>query len=99
MDHTLRLYSNPLKQGLHLLISLVFVAIGVLMVRDPESKMATVILGYVCIAFFGLGLIVFPVSMAREFLLRRPVLQVDSQGWTFNPALGQRSQQASWQDI
>ena len=55
--------------------------------------------GYVCIAFFGLGLIVFPVSMAREFLLRRPVLQVDSQGWTFNPVLGQRSQQASWQDI
>ncbi len=37
--------------------------------------------------------------MAREFLLRRPVLQVDSQGWTFNPALGQCPQQATWQDI
>lgn len=43
MDHTLRLYSNPLKQLLYLLISLVFVAIGLLMVRDPGSKMATVI--------------------------------------------------------
>lgn len=46
VDHTLRLYSNPLKQSLYLLISLVFVAIGVLMIRDPKSSVVTVIMGY-----------------------------------------------------
>jgi hypothetical protein len=101
MNHSLRLYSNPFKQSLYLLGSLAFVAAGFLLLRDPKFRAdpVNVVMAYIDIGFFGLGVLVFLLSMSREVLLRRPVLQVDSQGWTFNPALGQRPQQAAWQDI
>lgn len=99
LDRTLRLSSNPLKQSLYLLGSLVFVAVGILMLRDPKADTGTMVIAYLCIGLFGLGVVVFLFSLAREFLMRRPVLQVNSQDWTYNAALRPHPQYAPWQDI
>jgi hypothetical protein len=37
--------------------------------------------------------------MARDLLLRRPLLQVDAKGWTYYPALRRHARQFPWQDI
>jgi len=101
VDHTLRLYSNPFKQSLYLLISLGFVAAGLLLLRGPKfsADALNVVIAYLCIGFFGLGSVVFLYSMVRDLLGRHPVLQVDAQGWTYNPALGFHSQHVPWQDV
>jgi hypothetical protein len=101
VDHTLCLYSNPFKQSLYLLGSLGFVAVGFLLLSEPKFRANTsnVVMAYLCIGFFGLGVVVFLYSMARDLLLRRPLLQVDTRGWTYSPALGQRSQHIPWQDV
>lgn len=101
MDHTLRLYGNPFKQSLYLLISLGFVAAGLLLLRSPKYSAGAlnVVMAYLCIGFFGLGSVVFLYSMARDLLVRHPVLQVDAQGWTYHPALGLHSQHVPWQDV
>jgi hypothetical protein len=105
VDHTLRLYSNPFKQSLYLLGTLGFVAIGVVLLRSAKfstgglSAVIVLVMACLCIGFFGLGSVVFLYSMARDLLVRRPVLRVDAQGWTYNPALGLHSQQIPWQDV
>jgi len=101
VDHSLRLYTNPFKQSLYLLGSLGFVAVGLLLFLDPKfrANTANVIGDYFVIGFFGWCSVIFLYSMARDLLVRRPVLQVDAQGWTFNPALGLDPQRVPWQDI
>jgi hypothetical protein len=101
VDHTLRLYSNPFKQSLYLLGSFGFVAAGLLLLRDPKfsANARNVVIAYLCIGFFGLGSVVFLYSMARDLLVRHPVLQVDAQGWTYDPALRLHSQHVPWQDV
>ena len=99
MDHTLRLYSNPFKQSLYLLGALAFVAAGVLILHDPTSDAGTVIMGYIAVGFFGLCGAVFLFSMARDLLTRHPLLQVNTQGWSYISSLGVNPQHVSWEDI
>ena len=101
MDHTLRLYSNPFKQSLYLLVALGFVAAGLLMLRDPQfsADTAHAVMAYLCIGFFGLGSVVFLYSITRDLLVRHPVLQVDARGWTYHPALGRQVQRVPWQAV
>jgi hypothetical protein len=101
MDHTLRLYGNPFKQALYLLDALGFVAAGLLLLSDPtfraDAPLAAV--AYLCVGFFGLGAVVFLSSLARGLLMRRPLLQVDARGWTYDPALGRHARHVSWREV
>lgn len=101
MDHMLRLYNSPFKQSLYLLGSLSFVAVGLLLLSEPKFRASTpnVVMAYLCIGFFGLGVVAFLYSMARDLLVRRPLLEVDARGWTYHPALGQRAQHVPWQGV
>ena len=101
VDHTLRLYGNPFKQSLYLIGSLGFVAAGLLLLRDPQFSADTVhvAMAYLCIGFFGLGTVVFLYSLARDLLMRRPVLQVDARGWTYHSTLGRQAQRVPWQAV
>jgi hypothetical protein len=101
VDHTLRLYNNPLKQALYLVAMLGFVAAGVLMVRDSRTTAVWLHVAFACfwIGVFGLGAVVFGYALARNLFLRRPLLQVDAQGWTYESPLGRVSVHMSWQEI
>lgn len=68
------------KLLLLLLASLVFVACGVWMVRDPGADEVEVILGgWLCIIFFGLCAIAF----LAQLVLPKPRLTIDSCGITW----------------
>jgi hypothetical protein len=101
VDHTLRLYRNPFKQLLYLLVSLGFVAVGVWMFSDPKVRADTprTVIAYLTVGFFGLGVVVFLFSLARALLVRRPLLQVDAHGWTYDPPLGRNGGHVPWEDI
>jgi hypothetical protein len=101
VDHTLRLYRNPFKQLLYLLAGLGFVAVGVLMLSDPTVRADASRSGiaYLTVGFFGLGVVVSLYSLARDLVVRRPLLQVDAHGWTYDPPLGRNGGQVSWEDI
>ena len=97
----LRFYASPGKVLLLVLGSAAFVAIGVWMLRTPgiSAKPFNVFIAWAAIVFFGFGAIVFLITAIQEVLLRRPVLQVDQQGWFFRPALFARKQAANWRNI
>lgn len=95
MNHTIRLYQNPSKQAILLLGSLGFVAIGLVLIHDPRNAVT----GYVAVAFFGLCAATFLAMIARDLIRRRPLVQVDAQGWTCNQPLGGKSEHVAWQDI
>ena len=61
------------KHLLFLLVSIAFVAIGVMMVRDGEP------MGYFCGGFFALGAIVFVINM----LPNASYLRLDEESFTF----------------
>lgn len=97
----LRFYASPVKVLLFVLGSAAFVAAGFWMLRTPgmSAKPFNVLIAWAAIVFFGFGEIVFLITAIQEVLLRRPVLQVDEQGWLFRPALFARKQAASWRNI
>lgn len=97
----LRFYASPVKVLLFVLGSAAFVAAGIWMLRTPgmSAKPFNVLIAWAAIVFFGFGEIVFLITAIQEVLLRRPVLQVDEQGWLFRPALFARKQAASWRNI
>ena len=97
----LRFYASPVKVLLFVLGSAAFVAAGIWMLRTPgmSAKPFNVLIAWAAIVFFGFGEIVFLITAIQEVLLRRPVLQVDEQGWLFRPALFARKQVASWRNI
>ena len=61
------------KHLLFLLVSIAFVAIGVMMVRDGEP------MGYFCSGFFALGAVVFVINM----LPNASYLRLDETSFTF----------------
>lgn len=113
VDHALRLYENPLKQVLYLLLNLamslffvaagfLFVAAGLVLIRSSKPTpvgLFVLALGLLSVVFFGLGGLVLLVSEVRRLLRPRPVLQVDAQGWTYTPARLDWTQYVAWQQI
>jgi hypothetical protein len=102
MDHTLRLYANPLKEALVLPIALAFVAVGVLMMRYAHLTPAglfVLTLGIVDVAFFGLGGVTLLVSILRHLVRPRPVLRIDAKGWTYTPTNLSWTAHTDWQSI
>ena len=98
---SLRFYANPLKLLLLLLGATMFVAVGIWMLRTPgiSAKPFNVFIAWAAIGFFGLGIAVFGIMAIQEMILRKPVLQVDEQGWIHRPTLFARKQTANWQNI
>lgn len=97
----LRFYANPVKFLLLLLGSSMFVAVGVWMLHDSTASASSsnVVIAWVAIAFFGLGVVVFLISIVHDIVLRRAVLEIDEQRWSYDPPLFVRKQTANWQDI
>lgn len=81
------------KLVLLILVSLLFVAVGVWIVRDPGADIVQVILGgWLSISFCGLCAIVF----LAQLVLPKPLLTIDSYGITWT----QRSDRTiPWTDI
>ena len=61
------------KQLLFLLVCVAFTAIGVMMVRDGDSR------GYFCGGLFALGAVVFVINMLPD----ASYLKLDEEGFTF----------------
>lgn len=100
----MRFYGNPLKFLLLLLGSAIFVAIGLWILRAPTVSVSPfgvfgVFIAWVAIAFFGLGAVVFLIGCLHDVILRRAVLEIDEQRWSYSPPLFVRRQTANWQDI
>ncbi|MGZ3601475.1 MAG: STM3941 family protein [Ktedonobacterales bacterium] len=100
-DYPLRMYANPVKQFLLLLVSAAFVLIGLLMVRDPNVRadVFTAVMAYAAIIFFGLCTAVFLIAMLRYVVFRRPVLQIDAEEWSYKNPLAGKAQAVTWQNI
>lgn len=80
LEEPTRIYSNKGKSILMLLGSLLFVAGGIFFVMHPESfdrePTLTIVLGIICILFFGFAAIVF----IRYLLSNRLLLEITDQG-------------------
>ncbi|HET8905396.1 MAG TPA: STM3941 family protein [Ktedonobacterales bacterium] len=97
----LRLYANPVKISLYLLGSAAFVVAGLWLLRHPTANTSalTIAAAWVAIVFFGIGTAIFLLMFIRDVVLRRAILRIDEQGWTYRATLVLRKQTASWQDI
>lgn len=98
---SLRFYANSLKLVLLVLGSAIFVAVGYLILHDPRmsANPFNVVMAWVAIVFFGLGVVVFVIIFIRDVVFRRPVLAIDEQGWVTRTTLFVKKQTAKWQDI
>ena len=97
--HPLRFYATPVKLLLLLLTSAMFVAVGILMLRDPKTSVnpVNVFMAWAAIVFFGLGVVVFLIVLLGDVVLRRAVLEIDEQGWRSTQLV--REQTVNWPDI
>jgi hypothetical protein len=98
-SHPLRLYANPLRLFFLCLLCTAFTVIGVLIVRDPTGVPCGAVGAWLCLIFFGLCAAIIFLQLVRDGILRRPVLQIDEQGWSSRPTLFMRKRTAHWQDI
>lgn len=78
---------SPWKTLALMAVSAIFVAAGVWML--PEEPL----IGYLCVSFFGLGLIVFPISL----LPNASYLRLTREGFTFCSLF--RSHTVAWTDV
>ncbi len=97
----LRLYANPIKPFLFLLISLVFTSLGFFMLQDPkvQASASNTVKAYAALVLFGLGSLVFLVMILRNVIGRHPLLQIDAQGWRYTPPLSGNGQTVTWENI
>ena len=86
-DLPLTLYPSRVRTALWLLLALVFVAIGVLMVRDGKPA------GYLVGGVFALGALVFTIN----FLPQAAYLQLTEEGFTFCSLF--RAQRVPWDTV
>ncbi len=98
-SHSLRLYANPIRLLLYLLVFGAITLGGVWLLRTSGGDPLLVVVGWIFIVFFGLGTAIFLAQFVRDVVLRRPILQIDEQGWSSRPSLVQGKRSASWQDI
>lgn len=79
------------KTSVYLLGSLSFVATGIWLLRQPQAE---ILWAWLCVAFFGLGALVF------AWLLVRPqVLILDGGGFKLDGGLVRSPKQIPWQDV
>lgn len=97
----LRLYANPVKPFLLLLVAAGVTLIGLLMLQDSKTHASAfdTAKAYAVIVFFGLGTVVFLVMILVYVFVRRPVLQIDGQGWSYRPPLLAGAQTVEWPNI
>jgi hypothetical protein len=89
----LTITGSRLKTALYLALSTVFVAGGVWVVGHP-SQAKDLIYGWLSIALFGLGALVF------VWLLARPqVLRLDSEGFSLRGGLVRSPKVTRWRDV
>jgi hypothetical protein len=81
------------KASLQLVMSLVFVAVGLMIVRiDPVGLMG--LAGWLVLLFSGLGAAIFVV-----LLVRRRSLELDAKGFTLRGGLIRFPRKVLWRDI
>ena len=97
----LRFYANPVKYLLLLLTSAAFVIGGVWILHDPKMSASpfNVIMAWLVIGLFGLGILFFLIIFIRDAIFRLPVLHIDEQEWSTRTTLFVKKQTAKWQDI
>jgi hypothetical protein len=89
----LTITGSRLKTALYLALSIAFVAGGVWVVGHP-SQAKDLIYGWLSIALFGLGALVF------IWLLARPqVLRLDSEGFSLRGGVTRAPQFTRWRDV
>jgi len=98
-SHPLRLYANPVRLLLYLLVFGAVTLGGLWLVRTSGADPRFIVVGWIFIVFFGFGTAIFLVQFGLDVILRRPVLQIDEQGWSSRPSLLQGKRSANWQDI
>jgi hypothetical protein len=78
-----------------------FTAAAPLMVHDSKVRASAfnTAMAYTCIVFFGLGVVVFLVMILVYGVFRKPVLEIDAQGWRYMPPLLVRGQSVAWQNL
>jgi hypothetical protein len=85
--------ASRFKASLELVVSLVFVAVGAMMVRiNPVGLMG--LAGWVVLLFFGLGSAIFVMS-----LVSRRSLELDAKGFTLRGGLNRFPRKVLWRDI
>lgn len=95
----MRLYANPVRLLFFFLFFAAFTVVGVLMVHDPTGVPCGAVGAWLCLIFFGLCAALMLLQLVRDGILRRPVLQIDEQGWSFRSTLFMGKWIAYWQDI
>jgi hypothetical protein len=97
----LRFYANPLRPALYLAHCAAFTAGGLWLVRTSglHTKPFLFAAGWASLIIFGPATAVFLVTFIVHVLLRRPVLRIDSQAWTYVVGLSPRAQRVEWQRI
>jgi hypothetical protein len=97
----LRLYANPIKQVLYLLICTAFVATGLWIIQSPgpRGRSFAPIFGWFAVVFFGLSTVVILITFVVYVLLRRPVVLIDGHGWSYVSGLSPKAQHVDWQGI
>lgn len=93
--YPVRLYVNPVKQLLLLVICVIFVVIGYFMRQDPTRGS----IGYFVLILFGLGGLMFLYQLVQAIILRQPVLEITPSGWRSRPSPFTRATLVSWGDI
>lgn len=100
--YPLRLYASPLRLIGPLIASLVFIAIGYLMVFNPGAQSGSwnMVVSWSVLSFFGLGFILFGTEFVVLVVARRPLLEVTPEGWRYRSStLYLKKASASWQEI
>ena len=87
--YPLRLYASPLRLIVPLIASLVFVAIGYLMVFNPGAQSGSwnTVVSWSVLSFFGLGFILFGMEFVVLVVARRPLLEVTPEGWRYRSSV------------
>lgn len=91
MDRTV--YGSRGKLTILLLVSLLFVAVGVLMAARPGQSMSDLLIAWGVLSFFGLGALVFAYQ-----LLRPSRLDLTATGFTYTGLFG-KNFTVVWADV
>ncbi|MFA7446251.1 MAG: STM3941 family protein [Flavobacteriaceae bacterium] len=87
-----KLYKSYLRGLLLILISALFVFVGYLMIIKEDSSSFNVIMGWVCVCFFGLGI---PVGFFHLFDRRPQIIITESGIWDRTT----REDEIKWEQI
>jgi hypothetical protein len=98
-SHTLRLYANPLRVLFLGIVFGAFTMLGVWLVRDSGGEFLFAAAGWIFLVVFGCATAIMLLQLVRDGVWRRPLLQIDDQGWSSRPTLFIGKRTAHWQDI